>query len=551
MPATSSSSRTKSKMPELDDFLANGDYTGAVTLLDFQQRTGDDSLKSIEWLAYSAFHNGDYKRALQAYTDIVDSLERDGGKSGPSDGSLDLGMATLCIAACHYFMGNYEQAEKSVAAGPDCPLKNRLLFHLAHRQGNEQTLMQLHQRLGKDKESQLALAAMHYLRSHYQEATDIYKRLLLENRDDVALNQYIASCYYRLDYYDVSLEILGVYLQSRPTSPAAINLKACNHFKLYNGKAAEAELKTLADQGYPIDSNPLMRHNMVVFRSGEGALRVLPPLLSQVPEARMNLVIYHLKQGAVADAFALLKDVEPSSPSEFILKAVVNAAVGQRSGSREHLKTAQQYFNLVGASASECDTIPGRQSMASCFFLMRQFEDVNIYLSSIKPYLHNDDDFNWNYGLTLAAIGNYKEAEDTLLLVSNPASTSDYVYMSWLARCYIMNRKARQAWELYLRMDTSPESLSLLQLIANDCYRTGAFYWSAKAFDVLERLDPDPEYWEGKRGACMGVFQAVVAGQEGRDSLRDVVAMLRNTANAQVEYILRVIGKWAQANGGL
>ena len=29
--------------------------------------------------------------------------------------------------------------------------------------------------------------------------------------------------------------------------------------------------------------------------------------------------------------------------------------------SREHLKVAQQYFQLLGASASECDTIPGRQ----------------------------------------------------------------------------------------------------------------------------------------------------------------------------------------------
>ena len=48
-----------------------------------------------------------------------------------------------------------------------------------------------------------------------------------------------------------------------------------------------------------------------------------------------------------------------------------------------------------------------------------------------------------------------------------------------------------------------------MQLIANDCYKMGAFYYAAKAFDVLERLDPDPEYWEGKRGACMGVFQQV------------------------------------------
>jgi intraflagellar transport protein 56 len=39
----------------------------------------------------------------------------------------------------------------------------------------------------------------------------------------------------QLDYYDVSLEILAVYLQSFPSSAVAVNLKACNHFRLYNG----------------------------------------------------------------------------------------------------------------------------------------------------------------------------------------------------------------------------------------------------------------------------------------------------------------------------
>jgi intraflagellar transport protein 56 len=77
---------------------------------------------------------------------------------------------------------------------------------------------------------------------------------------------------------------------------------------------------------------------------------------------------------------------------------VVHASLGQATGSREHLKVAQQCFQLVGTSAHECDTIPGRQCMASCFFLMKQFEDVNIYLNSVKAYMYNDDDFNHNHG---------------------------------------------------------------------------------------------------------------------------------------------------------
>lgn len=65
------------------------------------------------------------------------------------------------------------------------------------------------------------------------------------NRDFLALNVYVALCYYKLDYYDVSQEVLAVYIQKYPDSVIATNLKACNYFRLYNGKAAEAEIKTL------------------------------------------------------------------------------------------------------------------------------------------------------------------------------------------------------------------------------------------------------------------------------------------------------------------
>jgi intraflagellar transport protein 56 len=74
------------------------------------------------------------------------------------------------------------------------------------------------------------LAAIHFLRSHFEEATDIYKKLLLENREYLAINVYVALCYYKMDYYDVSLEILSAYLNQHPTSVMAINLKACNQF---------------------------------------------------------------------------------------------------------------------------------------------------------------------------------------------------------------------------------------------------------------------------------------------------------------------------------
>lgn len=64
-------------------------------------------------------------------------------------------------------------------------------------------------------------------------------------RNYLALNVYMALCYYKLDFYDVSQEILDVYIKKYPDSMILTNLKACNLYKLYDGKAAEAELKNL------------------------------------------------------------------------------------------------------------------------------------------------------------------------------------------------------------------------------------------------------------------------------------------------------------------
>ena len=164
---------------------------------------------------------------------------------------------------------------------------------------------------------------------------------------------------------------LAAYLQANPDSAVALNLKACNQFKLYDGKAAEAELSPLTKDAPSPEKvqSPLVRHNMVVFSNGERALQasaqfgaiprairrnsgaitltphpfrhalqLLPPLVGVVPEARLNLVIYHMHNNEVQEAFELMKDIEPASPQEYILKGVTNLALGQQMDSREHLK---------------------------------------------------------------------------------------------------------------------------------------------------------------------------------------------------------------------
>lgn len=76
----------------------------------------------------------------------------------------------------------------------------------------------------------------------------------------------MALCYYKLDYYDVAQEVLQVYLQKYPDSAIAINLKACNHFRLYDGNAAQVEMKQLIEKISSSFSSghDLIRHNTVV-----------------------------------------------------------------------------------------------------------------------------------------------------------------------------------------------------------------------------------------------------------------------------------------------
>ncbi|XP_028043871.1 intraflagellar transport protein 56 isoform X2 [Bombyx mandarina] len=486
--SSTASSSVKKNFPELEDFLLKRDYVGALTMLEFLKHEGNKDVWCDVWSAWCWFHLGDYQRAADAYVKvrehnkiderIADNIEMD-------------------IAVCYFYLGMYKESQEAAEKAPTCTLKNRLQFHLAHKLNDEEGLMRTHAALRDIPEDQLSLASVHYLRAHYQEAIDVYKKLLLERRSYMALNVYVALCYYKLDYYDVSQEVLGVYLAQHPTSTVAGNLKACNLFRLYNGKAAENELKLISSDQHTFGQD-LVKHNLVVFRNGEGALKTLPGLVDVVPEARLNLAGYRLRNREPLEARVLLEPLHPTSPLHYILRAVVAVRIYNDTSDDEQMKLAQQSFHLVGSSASECDTIPGRQCMASSYFLAGHFEEVLVYLNSIKSFFVNDDTFNFNYAQSAG----------------------------------------------------TPDSFALLQLVANDSYRMGQFLVAAKCFHMLDRLDGGPEMWEGLRGAVCGCAQAAAANKPGAAAeLRDALALLKGPrAHPRADHVVRPIAKWAQQN---
>ena len=65
---------------------------------------------------------------------------------------------------------------------------------------------------------------------------------------------------------------------------------------------------------------------------------------------------------------------------------------------------------------------------------------------------------------------------------------------------------------------------------------------------MLEKLDPNPEYWEGKRGSCAGAFQAILVQRTSGappGGISDVVALLRDSSNQQAESMLKTIRRFA------
>jgi intraflagellar transport protein 56 len=47
----------------------------------------------------------------------------------------------------------------------------------------------------------------------------------------------------------------------------------------------------------------LLRHNKCVISDGESALKIFPPLMELYPEAKLNLIIFYLRENKLENAY--------------------------------------------------------------------------------------------------------------------------------------------------------------------------------------------------------------------------------------------------------
>lgn len=66
-----SQNKIEKKTYTLEEFIKNRDWIGAITFLEFQTGVKDNTNENSLWLAYCSFHNGDYKKAINIYDDLM------------------------------------------------------------------------------------------------------------------------------------------------------------------------------------------------------------------------------------------------------------------------------------------------------------------------------------------------------------------------------------------------------------------------------------------------------------------------------------------------
>jgi intraflagellar transport protein 56 len=540
----SKSNRRKEDQPQesAEDYIRRcidtRDYSGAITYLEFsrdelnQPYTREFAL----WNAYCLFHNGRYSDAIVVYEQLL--------KQYPEDSTPH-----LYIASCQYYNHDFEDARASALLGPACDLRVRLLFHIAKQMNDEQAMYQAHSDLVSTLENQLSLGAIHYMRSHYQEAIEVYQRLLVEHPDYVALHVYIAMCQFKLEQYQESNETVDMYLSENSDSAVALNLKACDYFKLFDASIAESQLlqiQKFSSASYDF-ALTLATHNLCIFHGGVDGFTTLPRLVGSLDEARYNLAVLYMRENNPAEANAILGDWQPVETNGFMLRATVLLALGQGNEEASQIEEANSILTELGGLDHVKDTIPGRECLASTKFIVGEYDEALRVLLTIEELVSDLDEFNYDKAMTLASLSKWDEAERYFLQVKNAAYTKEKFYLSWLCRCHIKNRKPDAAWRLYRETPSLDDAKMLLHIIASDCYTTSQYYYSMLAYDILVKYEPDQSFRAGLVASAVGVFRGVLTKKEPSARLGEIVSILAQ--EPQAAQVLQTIQQYAIDSG--
>jgi hypothetical protein len=160
--------------------------------------------------------------------------------------------------------------------------------------------------------------------------------------------------------------------------------------------------------------------------------------------------------------------------------------------------------------------------------------------------------FNWNYGISLAAMGKFEEALEALLSVSDDALKTELAYILWLSKCHIMTGALDKAWGC-LDIEDQEVTYEVLQLVANECYKLGgpAFIYSVRAFKELFEIDKFPDYLNGLIGASVGVFRHFIAQRQSseilsndQEALSEVIEVLETSTAPKCRSIAKTIQTW-------
>ncbi|KAH0789983.1 TPR Domain containing protein [Histomonas meleagridis] len=499
------------------------DYSGAATFIEFlRDELNQPYTKEMAlWHGYSLFHLGDYAGAINVYKKLL--------QEEPENTNL-----YLCISSCLYYNHEFEEAKKAVEKGPEGDYRTRLEFHIAQQLNDEQLLFKAHSKLVGTMENQLSLAAINYMRSNYSDAIEIYQRILLQNPDFIALHVYIAMCQFKLDQFQESNESVDEYLSVNSDSAIGLNLKACGYLRLFEPEIAESQIlqiRKFSSSSYTF-INSLINHNLVVFHDGEDAFSVLPSLVDTLPEARYNLAVMYMRTNNCVEAYNLVEHMQPVEISESILKANVLLAYGQLNSDANLIDEANGIYAEIGNTEGVCDTVPGRECLISSHFITSEYQETLKILQTIEQYVNETDEFNYNKAMTYAILSRWKEAEKYFLLVKNQQYTKEIFYTSWLCRCYIKNDKPDEAWKLYVDATQTEDAKTLLQIIANDCFNSGYYFYAMKAYDVLAKFEGDNLMTEGMIASAIGLFKDVLAHKETPDKLSEVLSVLESEPDA-------------------